>query len=653
MVTKARALLGYEDTKIGAYLDHSHIAKIDLGTTGPYLLIKQAIDRAILENSEQQVSLGHFYKPRSGDAPLRRTASATPLLGDNEEYKTMLIPQLARSLGHCRILNETEGIKRLVTATGSGPLLCHPSPINKDLPINSAIYDSDTAKVRRSLEDGHLDKPDSQGYTPLMVAAANNQGQLVHDLIRRGASLKISGPKGDTAFHLACRHAGVAVVSIFLKHAELLDIRGAEGRTPLMSSIRNPREDIAKLVLGSVDNVEASDEHEMTALHYAALEGKTEIVRLLIKIHRASQNATTKEYGWTPLHYAAQRKHPDVVELLGKNGTDCNTLTSKQDGARSAIHLLLLEPELLRYKAGCMSTLLRYGANIDLADGAGRNPLHWAAQHGKSGTVEWLISKKANLEARTEDEHRSTALHVAVQGGHLETSKVLLDAGSDKNAAPESHPGKRALHIATEQNSIDLVKELLARKADVDIEGGECGRRTPLAIATCNENTAIMRLLLESGASVEGVDNRSNYGPLTIAARIGNLPVFRTLLNYDANPRLLGKALFTATEIGSIPVMKELLAKGMKADVECTDYKGFRCLFIATSKGHVDAVELLLDHGADPERKVEVIAHYPDWSSQKDEYRAGEYFEPEVSEESRRRICAMLPQVQRGREDLY
>ena len=45
------------------------------------------------------------------------------------------------------------------------------------------------------LKDAHLDKLDSQGYTPLMVAAATDQEQIVNDLIRRGASMKISGPK--------------------------------------------------------------------------------------------------------------------------------------------------------------------------------------------------------------------------------------------------------------------------------------------------------------------------------------------------------------------------------------------------------------------------------------------------------------------------
>ena len=225
-----------------------------------------------------------------------------------------------------------------------------------------------------------------------------------------------------------------------------------------MSSIRNPRKDTAKLVLGSTSNVEASDENENTALHYAALEGKAEIVRLLILNRQANQDATTREHGWTPLHYAAQRWHAEVIRVLGKNGTDCNTLTSKLDGARSAIHLVLLEPGLPGYRANCIRLLLKYGANIEKPDGAGRTALHEAAQHGGPGKVKYLISKNSNLEARTSDSHKRTPLHIAAEARRLEIAKILLDAGSNKNAAMEPHPGKTALHIATGGNSIDLVK---------------------------------------------------------------------------------------------------------------------------------------------------------------------------------------------------
>ena len=158
-----------------------------------------------------------------------------------------------------------------------------------------------------------------------------------------------------------------------------------------------------------------------------------------------------------------------------------------------------------------------------------------------------------------------------------------------------------------------------------------------------NENEEIIGSRLEAGADVEGGKNiTSQSRPLFIAVRKENLAAVRMLLDYKAttSPNGIVTPLTEATKAGHIPIMKELLAKGVKAEVERTSYSGYPCLFIAASLGHVDAVGLLLDHGADPKRKVAV----EDVSSAKKEiWKAGDYFEPDVSKQSRRRTREMLP----------
>ena len=204
----------------------------------------------------------------------------------------------------------------------------------------------------------------------------------------------------------------------------------------------------------------------------------------------------------------------------------------------------------------------------------------------------------------------------------------------NKEAAMKPPSGKTALHIATEENNIDLVKVLLANvdpiydpdsmlDAILVTIGGPSGI-TPLMMATENGNLEIMRLLLKAGADVEGKNHSSESRPLFIAVKKGNLAAVRKLLDYNAAPETKGTTtpLTEATEAGNIPIMKELLAKDVRADVERTNIKGYPCLFIAASLGHVDAVELLLYHGADPDRKVVVENFLPT----KKIKRAGEYF---------------------------
>ena len=658
MVTKARAHLGYEYSEIGVYSDHTNMAKIDLSSQSPFWSIKQAIDRA-LSDVEEQGSQG-----RSTLHSLRRSSSAATLSEQRRRPTARLLPGPERRspstptvvLGGTRSQGTTPEDTGPETKTSVKSARRRPNHINRDLPMSREIYDGNITEASNlsnaTLLDALLDEPNSQGYTPLMVAAATDQEQVIDNLIARGASMEISGPKGDTAFHLACKHAGFSVVSRFLNYPRLLDLRDAEGRTPLMSSIQSSRADTAKTLIEVQGNVEAFDKDGKTALHYAAIMGLTEVVRLLIIDHGANMDKST-ELGWTPLHCAAHSWHPRVVELLGSNGANCKAVTSKEDGARTAIHLALLKPGRTR----CISRLIAHGVSIDQPDGAGNTPLHWATQHGLPDSVEWLISKKANLESRTSESSRMTPLHTAARIGRLEIARVLLDAGANKEAAMELPSGKTALHIATEENYTDLVKDLLYRKANVDpvyknlsmevlpiFRGTGPPDITPLIMATENGNLDIMDMLLDAGADVEGKNAYYKLRPLFIAVKQGNHEAVRKILNYNAVPetKSLATPLTEATEAGNLPIMKELLALAVKPDVERTNTKGFPCLFIAASLGHVDAVKLLLAHGADPYREVRLF-------SSKKTKRAGEYFEGNVSEEKRTEILGMLSDFARER----
>ena len=663
MVTRARAHLGYEYSEIGVYSDHADIAKIDLSSKSPFWSIKQAIDRA-LDDSEQKESRGRSVLHSSNDALLRQSLSTTTLSEHRGRPTARLLPGLADQRSSSTATVMLGGLRSQSTTsedTGSETKInvkSARSPSNRtgeNLPTNKAIHDGNITRIREiskaALLDAQLDKPNSQGYTPLMVAAATDQEQVVGELIARGASMEISGPSGDTAFHLACKHAGVATVSRFLNYPRLLDIRDSEGRTPLMSSIQSSRTDTVKSLLKVLDNLEAFDTDGKTAVHYAAISGITEIVRLLIEDHGANINKTTK-LGWTPLHYAAHSWHPRIVELLATSGANCKAVTSKEDGARTAIHLVLLRPGRTR----CISRLIAHGLCIEQPDGAGNTPLHWAAQYGEPDSVKWLISKKANLESRTSDSSRMTPLHTVARIGRLEIAKILLDAGANKEAAMELPSGKTALHIATEESRTDLIKELLDRKANVDpvykdlalevvptFRGTGPPEITPLTTATENENLDIMSMLLEAGADVEGRNASYKFRPLFIAVKQGNLKAVRKLLDYNAIPETKGFAtpLTKATEAGNIPIMEELLAQEPRPDVERTNTKRYSCLFIAASLGHVDAVNLLLDHGADPDREVRFFPS-------KKTKRVGEYFESNVSEETRSRIGRMLSYTENG-----
>ena len=107
--------------------------------------------------------------------------------------------------------------------------------------------------------------------------------------------------------------------------------------------------------------------------------------------------------------------------------------------------------------------------------------------------------------------------------------------------------------------------ELIARKADLE-EIGDLG--TPLHAAATKGNMEICRLLLDSGAEVDAVEEPSGKRPL-----------------------------HAASALGKAEVAKMLVERG--ADTEARDAKGRTPLLLAAIAGDPATVKVLIDAGAD------------------------------------------------------
>jgi hypothetical protein len=92
----------------------------------------------------------------------------------------------------------------------------------------------------------------------------------------------------------------------------------------------------------------------MTAMHFAAMSGQTNIMQLLFD-HQAKVNVTTINAGWTPLHFAAECGQKDAVQLLLLNNADINA--KARYGGETPLHIALKRGhtnvvELLRQYGG-------------------------------------------------------------------------------------------------------------------------------------------------------------------------------------------------------------------------------------------------------------------------------------------------------------
>jgi ankyrin repeat protein len=110
--------------------------------------------------------------------------------------------------------------------------------------------------------------------------------------------------------------------------------------------------------------------------------------------------------------------------------------------------------------------LVSRGAEIDVADDAGRTPLSWAAGSGADDQVAYLLNRGAN--PATTDRLGRRPLHFAVFSGDEKVVRRLLSASADVNA--QDSLGATPLMYACAKNHGEIVRALQAAGADPTIE---------------------------------------------------------------------------------------------------------------------------------------------------------------------------------------
>lgn len=272
-----------------------------------------------------------------------------------------------------------------------------------------------------------------------------------------------------------------------------------------------------------------------------------------------------------------------------------------------------------------------------------------AAREEDWAQVRILVDQGAPVDGMDLDANH--ALHWAVRADALETAQLLLDAGADPSAA--NVHGVTPLYLATRNANPEMMEALIARGADpnqTDITG-----ETILMIATETGDARTVRELLEHGAEVNATEPRYGLTALMWAARDGHPGVVEALIESGADvaartrtgqtpaPRLpcidatgcgshglgiirgglpeRGKRdpipgaitpLMYAAREGHLEAVRLLLEAG--ADVNAVDMNGIAPLLLAISNNRIDVARFLIERGADIQA-VDWYGRTPVWAA--------------------------------------
>jgi quinoprotein dehydrogenase-associated probable ABC transporter substrate-binding protein len=203
--------------------------------------------------------------------------------------------------------------------------------------------------------------------------------------------------------------------------------------------------------------------------------------------------------------------------------------------------------------------LIEKGADINKHDAQGYGALQAAARNRSDKIIPLLVELKADVNGRDRDGF--TALIHAAERNHVPSIKALVAGGADLEASVDG--GFGPLSLAIESSKFLAAQALIELGASVNVAAGT-DRVTPLMVSASQLAVGEQAKEIERRQGLRSTDiaaalierganvnavNIHGVSALMIASARGNIPMLGLLLEAGADPNLKSKAGKTAIDI--------------------------------------------------------------------------------------------------------
>jgi ankyrin repeat protein len=422
----------------------------------------------------------------------------------------------------------------------------------------------------------------------LVEAAKTRDTTAAIALLQKRIDPNIAEPDGTTALHWAVRYDDVTLVERLIKAGAKATVTNRYGVTPIALACESGSGAVVEQLLEAGVSPNATGPLGETALHTCAHTGNVDAAKALLA-RGAAVNAGDNWRGQTPLMWAAAQGHAAMVRVLVEAGADVNARSTVVTWERQRT----AEPREKWLPAG------------------GFTPLLLAARAGCVECVKALATSGANINEIDPENH--TALVLALMNGEFDVAGALIDAGIDITIA--DNVGRTPLLAAVDAHTMPSSNRPAPKEADSTLSSMDIIQR--LLAKGANVNAALRAQLPYRTKLDRGGDGVLGAGttPLLRAAKAGDTPVIKMLLDKGANPNATTRngvnAIMMAANLGAreedmtgrnktqkdaIETITLLLAAG--TDVNGTDTQGRTAAHGAALWGLTDVITFLHANGA-------------------------------------------------------
>ena len=314
---------------------------------------------------------------------------------------------------------------------------------NGNTPLYWAAYDGHTECVRLLLaaQGININQATQSGRTPLSEAADKGHTECVRLLLAaQGININQANQHGETPLFWAALRGHTECVRLLLA-AQGIDVNkpNKDGETPLSAATGKGHTECARLIRAAGETVHSSLTSEQAQeelkrlgissdtyndnLLSAAKKGEAHILTLLITA--GADVNVADDFGFTPLYWAAYNGHTECVRLLlAAPGIDVNKTNQNGDtplicaagmGHTECVRLLLAAP----------------GIDVNKPEKNGWTPLIGAANMGHTECVRLLLAAP-RIDVNKAYHDGKTPLYYAEKYNHNECARLIRAAGGKK-----------------------------------------------------------------------------------------------------------------------------------------------------------------------------------------------------------------------------